>query len=133
MSLQKKILYHGLPSILACDGRCDKAWGINNRPRLYFQESLTEPRALAKGEEPRHDDDYVYIGDGELGIAPADPGTYECDDGKPSATPLIGPSHMNKWCARECERSDIVEEGEIIRLPNLELPRPNHAYPVSSQ
>ena len=125
--LQKNIRYFGVQSVLACDGRCDKAWGINRRPRLYFQESLVEPRALTKDEEPRNDDDYVYVGDNELPTAPADPGTYEADEAKPSAVPLIDPSRMNKWCARECERSKIVPAGESISiaLPNLETPRPN--------
>ena len=76
---------------VACDGRCEKAWGISNRPN----EQLSED-----------EDDYVYLADRELGDAPEDPGTYEGDHGKPFAHSFESHSEgMNKWCARECERS----------------------------
>lgn len=42
--------------------------------------------------------------DAEIGDAPIDPKTYEGWDAKP----LKG-EDMNKWCARECERSKIIE------------------------
>jgi hypothetical protein len=123
--MTKTVLFCGRSAVLACDGRCDKAWGINKRPQLYFQESLLVPRALAPGERPRDPDDTVYLGDAELGTAPEDPGTYEGGHGKPSAVPLTDPSRMNKWCARECERSAILEPGEALVSPNLARPRPN--------
>lgn len=74
------IIYFGKKVTLICDGKCNKAWGINSRPRI--------------GDE--------MIDDNLLGYAPDDPGTYEGGYGK---TPL---SH-NKWCCRECERSKIKE------------------------
>jgi len=97
---------------------------------LYFQENLGEARALAKDEEPRHDDDYVYVGDASLGVAPADPGTYEGDDAKPSAVPLADSSLMNKWCARERERSAlfVLFEGCEPTPRNLEQPLPNMGH-----
>ncbi len=36
-------------------------------------------------------------------VAPIDPGTYEGGHAKP-----VNKKH-NKWCARECERSDIKD------------------------
>lgn len=123
--IQKRILFSGREFVLACDGKCHKAWGINSRPRLYYQEPGVQPRPLRDGEEPRDDDDHVYVRDSELGDAPADPGTYECDHAKPCATVLTDPALMNKWCARECERSERFDPGEPIVLRDLENPRPN--------
>ena len=125
--LRKNITYFGAPRLLVCDGRCDKAWGINNRPQLYFQESLLVPRALEPGEEPRDPDDYVFVGDEALSIAPGDPGTYEGGEGKPSATPLDDSSRMNRWCVRECERSRKLKPGELVTLRDLVRPRPNRS------
>lgn len=88
--LTKEILWFGRKCILACDGKCYKAWGINSRP--------------SKNGKFKKDD--------ELGIAPENPGTFEGGQGK-------NPKSLNKWCARECERSDIFEEGEKIVLRNL--------------
>ena len=42
--------------------------------------------------------------------APEDPGTYEGVDGKPRE---LG-ARLNRWCARECERSHFAEVGEGI-------------------
>ena len=71
---------------VSCDSKCEKAWGRNSRPTL--------------GLNPESDD---YLPDDQLGIAPADPGTYEGGVGKPS-----DPSQFpNKWCVRECERCQV--------------------------
>jgi hypothetical protein len=78
---------------LTCDGNCAKAWGINTRPRTQFSD------------DP---DDYEFHADGELGDAPTNPGTYEGGEGK-------APLSLNKWCARECERSTIGNK----RLPDF--------------
>ena len=123
--LSKTVLYCGRSAVLVCDGRCDKAWGINGRPRFYFQESLEVARRLAKGTEPRDPDDYIFVPDDLLGTAPADPGTYEGDHAKPSVVPLTDSSRMNKWCARECERCALLEPGEALVPPDLMRPRPN--------
>lgn len=121
--LTKRVVWFGRECTLACDGRCDKAWGLNNRPMLhYMTDGLRE---LAPGEQPLNPDDYVFRADDDLGIAPADPGTYEGGYGKPSGVPLTDPLLMNKWCARECERSGVFEDGELVRVPDLSRPRPN--------
>ena len=100
--IQKQITYCGQPAILACDGRCEKAWGASSRPKI--------------GLDPEDDDDFAYYADDELGGAPEDPGTYEGCDGKPTVEAKL----HSKWCARECERSVLVRPGEPIVLPSFE-------------
>jgi hypothetical protein len=111
--------------VLTCDGRCDKAWGINGRPKLFFQEEEGRPRRLEAGEEPRDWDDYVYVRDSELGKAPGPGETVGLSEGghmKPSDEPLEARDgeRMNKWCARECERSGWDGPRD------LERPQPNY-------
>ena len=89
--------YFGFPVTLACDGQCEKAWGINNRPEVQ----------LSKDE-----DDHAYLSDDELGNAPVDPGVYEGGHAKPRRPVMT----HNKWCARECERCRMVDRGEPIEL-----------------
>jgi hypothetical protein len=117
--IQREIQYFGSRCLLACDGRCDKAFGINGRPRHMFVPEDIEP------------DDYVYLGDDHVGVAP-DPGKTatisEGDEMKPSAVPHSDASLLNKWCARECERSTIVKVGEPVELPNMQDPEPNMPY-----
>lgn len=108
--MEKHIIFLGQPCILACDGQCNKAWGLNARPKAMLSDD---------------EDDFVFLADDALGEAPADPGTYEGGQGKPSETPLTDPGYMNKWCARECERSRIVKQGEPIVLRDMKNPRPN--------
>lgn len=122
------IVYSGKRCQLVCDGRCDKAWGINGRPKLYFLTKGEPPRKLEDGEEPSDWDDYVYVRDSELGKAPGPGytrGVSEGNDLKPSKRPLTDASQMNKWCARECERSEMFEEGEVVVVRDLEHPQPN--------
>ena len=98
----KLITFCGQPAAVACDGKCNKAWGINRRPR----EQL----------DPNDPDDEVLLADDELGEAPADPGTYEGDCGKP----VSDDEKMNKWCVRECERSEMTDiQGRATRPPDL--------------
>lgn len=100
--ISKQIVYFGQSAILACDGKCTKAWGANGkRPQIDF--------------DPDDEDDFAYLADNEVGEAPVNPGTYEGGEGKPQ-----GPSaRLNKWCARECERSTIVPPGKDIVLPDF--------------
>lgn len=93
----KEILWFDRYVTLACDGQCGKAWGICNRPKVDF--------------DPNEPDDYAYLADHELGEAPDNTGTWEGGWGKPR-----GPDKMNKWCARECERSGLFEAGEEIAI-----------------
>lgn len=86
--IQKAVVMFGKPVTLACDANCDKAWGVNTRPSVQLSDV---------------DDDFAFLADGELGIAPIDPGTYEGGHAKPALRPMRGDA-MNKWCARECER-----------------------------
>ena len=98
----KAITYFGKPHILACDGQCDKAWGINGRPRVQLSN------------DP---DDYEWLADDELGEAPVNPGTFEGRDGKP----VRPKQQLNKWCARECERSVLCHPDTPIELPDFSV------------
>lgn len=113
--LVKQIGWYGATAQLACDGRCDKAWGINGRPK----------RSLS--DDP---DDYVFLSDDALGVAPGPGETVGVSDGghmKPSAVPLTEAEsdRMNKWCIRECERSEVNDTGREFDLPDLANPSPN--------
>lgn len=93
--LKKNIKFCGFSTILACDGKCEKAWGISNRPRNQLFNN---------------EDDWEYLSDTELEIAPSNPETYEGGHGKPTD------KQLNKWCARECERSQIKDTEKEINL-----------------
>lgn len=93
----KQILWFDRHVTLACDGLCNKAWGICNRPKVDF--------------DPDEPDDFAFLADHELGEAPTCTGVWEGGHGKPD-----GPHQMNKWCARECERSGIFEASETIKI-----------------
>lgn len=101
--MEKMITYFGQQAKVACDEKCNKAWGSNSRPRI---------------ENPNNEDDYVFFADSELGEAPIDPGTYEGGHAKPQAEN----EKMNKWCVRECERCKMSKPGEYnkpIKLPDF--------------
>jgi hypothetical protein len=95
--------------VLACDARCNKAWGINNRPRVSLSED---------------DEDFAFLSDTELGVAPFDPGTYEGGHAKPITTS----DRLNKWCYRECERSAEAATLDDISLPDFSVRRFNMPY-----
>jgi hypothetical protein len=99
--IQKQITFFGHQCILACDANCEKAWGINHRPRILFN--------------PPDPDDYALLADQELGTAPVDPGTYEGEHAKPRTPDEV----LNKWCARECERGVIAQLGKNIVLTDF--------------
>lgn len=80
------IRYFGRMTTLSCDGRCDLAWGTWGGRRYIDDVPLTDAEMLAA-----------------VGPAPVDPGTTEGGDRKPGP---IDPA-LNKWCARNCERSEI--------------------------
>lgn len=106
--IAKAVLYFGKPCALACDAKCGKAWGINNRPRVDFDEN----------------DDFAWIGDDDLDSAPDDPGTYEGGQAKPTEPG----ERLNKWCARECERSVKGALNELIELPDFSGPIYNQPW-----
>jgi hypothetical protein len=93
--LKKEIIYFEQKALIACDGKCEKAWGTNNRPRIQLSEE--------------DEDDWVWLADTELGLAPRDIGTYECEDGKPRNKT----EKLNKWCCRECERCYMSRPNEF--------------------
>ena len=91
--IKKEITSFEEKIIIACDENCEKAWGINARPKVQLDES--------------NSDDYYFLADEELGIAPKEPGTYEGGHGKPKSKN----GRLNKWCFRECERCYISNSG----------------------
>lgn len=105
----------GQPVTVACDGRCEKAWGSHRRPRLQLGYALA---------------DFAYLADDELGDAPVDPGTHEGDEAKPTSPE----QRLNKWCVRECERSVMVDRNDeattSIDLPDFSRRRHNMAPSV---
>ena len=54
--LRRPGMYFGKASVLACDGLCSMAWGIQGRPRISFSDNV---------------DDYVYQKDSVAGPAPS--------------------------------------------------------------
>jgi len=108
--MQKVITYFGRKMILFCDGKCEKAWGASSRPKIQLSET--------------DENDYCYLADDELGIAPEDPGTYEGLDmeGKPTCDG----GEMNRWCARECERSSINDLLGEIEIKDFSKRRYNY-------
>jgi len=90
---EKIITYCRQKAKVACDEKCNKAWGINNRPKIEFDKN-----------DP---DDNAMLSDDELGEAPVDPGVYEDGHGKP----INSDEFPNKWCVRECERC-------VMSMPN---------------
>ena len=87
--IETQIVYFGKEVALRCDGKCHKAFGIQNRPELKLSDD---------------EDDTVDLADDEVGTAPEDPGTYECGHAKPTD------KVHNKWCARQCERSSFDKD-----------------------
>lgn len=117
--IAKGITFFGNPCVLICDAKCHKAWGINNRPRVYLEDPELRVYPNEEAHYPDEDtidlDNYAHLADGELGDAPIDPGIYEGGHAKPK-TPE---ERLNKWCARECERSSIVDYNTEFELDDL--------------
>ena len=96
----KCVIFAHQPCALMCDGRCDKAWGIQNRPHVQLSED---------------EDDIEWLADGELDEEPANPGTTEGEHAKPRNVSDL----LNKWCARECERSVLIDLWEVGTFPDF--------------
>lgn len=107
-AITKQVIAYGEPTLIGCDAVCEKAWGINNRPRVQLSSE---------------EDDYAYLADRELGCAPVNPGTYEGGHAKP--TDLS--ERLNKWCFRECERCASSRTAEL-KFPNLLERLPNYYW-----
>ena len=100
--MDKMTTFAQQPMRIACDERCDKAWGRGLRPTVQ----------LNPNEEP------YWLADDELGTAPEDPGTYEGLDAKPTSKEEMG----NKWCVRACERCACSMPGKShlpVTLPDF--------------
>ena len=68
----------------ACDGKCNKAWGISDRDSIQL--------------DVHDEDDFAWLADDELGE---------------SGNELIpGDEFPHKWCRRECERFTELEGEE---------------------
>jgi len=99
------IIFCGLDVRVACDGKCHKAWGWNNRPKVNLSDT--------------DEDDIAWMSDDELGRAPDNPGTYEGGHGKPPSSKMF----PNKWCVRECERCFMSDPGNShIEVKSGDLP-----------
>lgn len=98
--IARSIVFFGHPCLLVCDAKCNKAWGINQRPTNQLSEE---------------EDDYEWLADDELPEAPEYPGTFEGGEGKP----VDKSQRLNRWCARECERHIIVDNNEDFVLPDF--------------
>lgn len=99
--MEKIITYFGQELKIACDEKCNKAFGIINRPRINLDENDF--------------DDYVFLSDDEIGEAPKKPCSMEEGNIKPSDTRLA----PNNWCIQECERCEIAEINLKLKLPNF--------------
>lgn len=121
--MEKIITYFDEKAKVACDENCNKAWGGNNRPRVY--EGLGEQifgfgftKSIYPDKDIENIDDWAYLSDNELGDAPENPRTEEGGDLKPTNKDEIG----NRWCVRECERcvmSKIGEWNKPLQLKDL--------------
>jgi hypothetical protein len=132
--LSKNIIYFGRQTTMCCDGKCDKAWGANCRPRIFFTKEgipLSKPDYREGGMD--NFDNNAYIPDQMLGEAPEDPGTYEGGEGKPGMVEVnADPELMNKWCARECERN-IMEDQELHNFSTFVFNMPEIQAKVTSK
>lgn len=98
--MEALITYFGQSMRVMCDGKCEKAWGNVSRKKIKLSE------------DP---DDFAFLADDELGIAPTDPHTYEGGVAKP-ASPEEFP---NRWCVRQCERCVEGQVGEKLELKDF--------------
>jgi hypothetical protein len=95
--LKTEITWFGRRCLLTCDHKCEFAWGIDAC-------HVIDPNGFSRSIEYDEDDDNVLLADHEI-----DPNLRMPD--------YLGgrPETHGKWCARECERSTIIEAGEPIR------------------
>lgn len=120
--ISKSGTYFGQPIIIACDAKCHKAWG-SIRPRVYLDDPTGKVYGDGFTDSPYPDDDetidvdnWAQLADDELPDAPDDNGWTEGDEAKPRAPE----ERLNKWCARQCERSCIVDDKFPVK--DFELP-----------
>jgi hypothetical protein len=95
--------------VLICDAKCDKAWGINGRPHVQLSDD---------------EDDYESLADSELGEAPGPGETVGVSEGS-DMKPATIPQRLNRWCARECERSSMPGYNQPFELKDYSKRVPN--------
>lgn len=122
ITIARDVLFGGQKCVVACDAKCHKAWGMNQR--LQFHRDNTGAYRKMSNEEIEDraicpdENDTMYLPDADMDEAPVEPGTWEGEDTKP-----VDPEdRLNKWCTRECERSVLVDRGHPITLPNFDHP-----------
>jgi len=84
--MEKIILIFGERTKVACDEKCNKAFGKDTRPKVQLDGNDT--------------DDYAWLADWELDEAPVNPGTRQSGQSKPVNKAEI----PNAWCVGQCER-----------------------------
>lgn len=101
--LLRVVTAYGERMALGCDGRCERAYGRQDRPKVFAGTG--------------NDDDWAWLADSEIKeLAPENPGSYEGGVGKPKEAA----DRLNRWCFRECERSVFAGSREtLVELPNL--------------
>ena len=82
--------------VVACDGICQKAWGVSQRPNHQLSDDI---------------DDVVFLADEEFPIAPIDPGTYEGGYAKP-----ISPDDMLWGEAFSSIKKSIISSLLIVEI-----------------
>jgi hypothetical protein len=112
--ISKEIVAFGERQVIACDKKCEKAFGLNGRPFEQLSEDV---------------DDIVWLADSEVGIAPTSGKTVIMSEGfnmKPN--PDLEDSLLNKWCYRQCERCVSAKTVEAIQLPDFSKRQYNQPF-----
>ena len=115
-AIQRSMMFLGEIHIVACDGRCDKAWGVDDRPTNRLGSDHN---------------DFEWLADGELGQAPIDPGSLSSDNGVRKPLLVRGPDDVNEWCVDRCERMAkcrAVTSERAPDPPDLSRRRPNFEW-----
>ncbi len=116
---ETEIIYFGQKAKVACDMKCNKAWGFTCRPKIYVNDpeqrvyGLGSKHGYWASDEFGDEDDYFCLSDDELEEAPECTGTWEGGDGKPFIEDMKDKDvRHNKWCVRACERCVMTEHGK---------------------
>jgi len=117
--MEKIITYFNQKAKINCDENCQKAFGSNTRPRVYAEIPNKvfgiNGKSFYPDIELKNEDDWAYLSDDELGIAPDDTGFYEGGFSKPLSKEEI----PNKWCVRECERCNMSARNKLNEILKL--------------
>ncbi|MBP1309209.1 hypothetical protein JOD82_002229 [Paenibacillus sp. 1182] len=104
--ITKEVTAFGMKVMIGCDAKCDRAFGINGRPK----EQLSD--------DP---DDYAFLSDDKAGVAPESGKTKIVSEGG-DMKPVKPEERLNRWCCRECERCEMGAIGEEIWLKDWSKP-----------